>query len=156
MEVGYLRRLFAYDEWANGEALRSLRATPGCSPRAIEVMAHILATQWVWMSRLQRQPQPYAVWPGWTLDDSHRRWQELQHDWEKFFGALTQEDLAREATYKNTKGDTFTNTVGDVLMHVAMHGTYHRGQIAAEVRAAGGQPAYTEFIQAVRSAALAR
>jgi DinB family len=39
-------------------------------------------------------------------------------------------------------------------MHVVMHGTYHRGQIAAEVRAAGGAPEYTDFIHAVRAAAV--
>ena len=155
MELAYLRRLFAYDQWANEEALRSLRATPGCSPRAIEVMAHTIATEWVWMSRIQRQSQPYAVWPGWTLDDSQLRLQELKHDWEEFFKGMNQPTLGQQLSYKNTKGDSFTNTIGDILMHVAMHGTYHRGQIAAEVRAAGGQPAYTDFIQAVRSAALA-
>lgn len=155
MDLAYLRRLFVYDQWANEESLRSLRATPGCSPRAIELMAHTLATQWVWMSRIQRQSQPYAVWPGWTLDDSHLRLQELRHDWEQFFAALNVAELDRNTTYTNTKGDRFTNTIGDILMHVAMHGTYHRGQIAAEVRAAGGQPAYTDFIQAVRTTALA-
>lgn len=155
MDLAYLRRLFVYDQWANEESLRSLRATPGCSPRAIELMAHTLATQWVWMSRIQCQSQPYAVWPGWTLDDSHLRLQELRHDWEQFFAALNVAELDRNTTYTNTKGDRFTNTIGDILMHVAMHGTYHRGQIAAEVRAAGGQPAYTDFIQAVRTTALA-
>ena len=31
-------------------------------------------------------------------------------------------------------------------MHVIMHSAYHRGQIAADVRAAGLTPAYTDFI----------
>ena len=35
-------------------------------------------------------------------------------------------------------------------MHVLMHSAYHRGQIALEMRAAGMEPAYTDFIQAVR------
>jgi uncharacterized damage-inducible protein DinB len=41
--------------------------------------------------------------------------------------------------------------VADVLTHVAMHGVYHRGQIAGAVRAANGTPAYTDYIQAVRT-----
>jgi uncharacterized damage-inducible protein DinB len=32
-----------------------------------------------------------------------------------------------------------------------VHGGYHRGQIAAAVREAGGEPAYTDFIHAVRA-----
>jgi uncharacterized damage-inducible protein DinB len=31
-----------------------------------------------------------------------------------------------------------------------MHGTYHRGQIAAALRASGATPAVTDFIHAVR------
>ena len=154
MTVESLRRLFCYDDWANREALRSLQATPQASPRAREVMAHIIATEWVWMSRLQGRSQPYAVWPGWTLDDCAHRLEELRGDWEEFFAVLNEAALGREASYRNTKGESFSNTVGDVLMHVAMHGTYHRGQIAAEVRAAAGEPAYTDFIHAVRTAAV--
>ena len=35
-------------------------------------------------------------------------------------------------------------------MHVLMHSAYHRGQIAADMRAAGLTPAYTDFIHSVR------
>jgi len=44
----------------------------------------------------------------------------------------------------------WTSTVGDILTHVAMHGAYHRAQIAAAVRESGREPAYTDFIHAVR------
>ena len=43
----------------------------------------------------------------------------------------------------------------DVLLHVVMHSVYHRGQIATEVRAAGHTPAYTDYIQAVRTDSIA-
>jgi uncharacterized damage-inducible protein DinB len=36
-------------------------------------------------------------------------------------------------------------------MHVIMHSAYHRGQIAADTRAAGFTPAYTDFIHAIRN-----
>jgi uncharacterized damage-inducible protein DinB len=37
-----------------------------------------------------------------------------------------------------------------VLTHVVLHGAYHRGQIAADLRAAGLEPPYTDFIEAAR------
>ena len=52
--------------------------------------------------------------------------------------------------YRNTKGEFWTSSVADILTHVALHRPYHRGQIAAAVREAGGTPAYTDFIHAVR------
>ena len=39
----------------------------------------------------------------------------------------------------------------DILSHVLRHSHYHRGQIASAVREAGGTPAYTDFIHAVRT-----
>lgn len=36
------------------------------------------------------------------------------------------------------------------LLHVALHGTYHRGQIARELRRAGEESVNTDFIQFVR------
>jgi len=36
---------------------------------------------------------------------------------------------------------------------VALHGSYHRGQVAAAVRAAGGEPVNTDYITYVRELA---
>ena len=41
--------------------------------------------------------------------------------------------------------------MADILSHVVLHASYHRGQIASAMREAGGTPAYTDFIHAVRS-----
>ena len=58
--------------------------------------------------------------------------------------------LSRSLAYKNSKGESFTSQKQDVLLHVVMHSAYHRGQIAADMRAAGFTPAYTDFVHAVR------
>ena len=52
--------------------------------------------------------------------------------------------------YTNSKGEPWVNAVADVLHHVVMHSAYHRGQIAGDLRAAGHEPAYTDYIEAVR------
>lgn len=58
--------------------------------------------------------------------------------------------LLETVTYKNTKGEPWSNTVEDILTHVLLHSAYHRGQIASQMRADKEQPAYTDFIHAVR------
>ena len=55
-----------------------------------------------------------------------------------------------QITYKNSKGEAWTSAVEDILVHVTTHSAYHRGQIAADLRAAGIQPPYTDYIHAVR------
>lgn len=52
----------------------------------------------------------------------------------------------RAVTYTNTRGETFTSGVDDILHHVAMHAMYHRGQIMRGVRTGGGEPKPTDFI----------
>ncbi len=40
--------------------------------------------------------------------------------------------------------------MSEIVTHVAMHGSYHRGQIARQLRSAGLEPPYTDFIQYTR------
>lgn len=143
------QRLFAYDEWANRETLRSLRASRA-SERARQLMAHVVATERLWHDRLLQRTQSLPVWPDLTLEQSGELAEEMASAWRGYLAGLTPAALREVTRYTNTKGEHLTNTVGDVLTHVIVHSAYHRGQIAAEVRASGGEPAYTDFIEAVR------
>jgi uncharacterized damage-inducible protein DinB len=44
--------------------------------------------------------------------------------------------------------------VEEILTHLVIHSAYHRGQIASDLRAAGQEPAYTDYIHAVRQGLL--
>lgn len=63
---------------------------------------------------------------------------------------LTPEKLDENLKYRNRKGVEFQTPIRDVLMHVIMHSVYHRGQVAAAVREAGGKPAATDYMVYVR------
>jgi uncharacterized damage-inducible protein DinB len=140
-----IRRLFRYDEWANREALASARP-----PRALALMAHVLGTEWLWLSRARREPPPVAVWPAWTPAECALQADAVPRAWEAFLDGLVADGLGHTVPYVNSKGEEWTSTVEDMLVHTVLHSAYHRGQVAAEVRAAGGEPAYTDFIHAVR------
>ena len=43
-------------------------------------------------------------------------------------------------------GATKPTTLGETLLQVILHSTYHRGQLAARVRELGGDPPLTDFI----------
>ena len=152
--LGYLREMFLFDDWANREALRSLQEMEHPPERARKVMAHIVAAELLWMARLQQAGHRTAVWPEFGLEDCDRQIAELRQTWEQYLAELADADLATEITYINSKGERYSNEVRDILMHVLMHGVYHRGQIAAAVRDRAGEPAYTDFIEAVRKGKL--
>jgi uncharacterized damage-inducible protein DinB len=145
-DTRYLQRLFAYDDWANREVLRGLRASQ--TERSRKLLAHILSAERLWWQRLGGKPQTLPVWPDLGLDQCESEIAALALDWKRELDGNT--DLAREIAYRNSKGESFLSHEDDILLHVITHSAYHRGQIAADLRAAGIAPAYTDFIHAVR------
>jgi uncharacterized damage-inducible protein DinB len=146
----HLRRQFAYDEWANREVLAGLKASAHPAARPRQLLAHILSAERLWLERIRNQRQSLPVWPDFTLDQCEEQIVDLARLWREFLGQLSPAGLSGTVVYKNSKGEPWTSTVEDILTHVVLHSAYHRGQIASQVRAGGEQPAYTDFIHAVR------
>jgi uncharacterized damage-inducible protein DinB len=146
----HIHNLFSYDDWANREVLASLQALDAPPERSVKLLAHILSAERLWLERLLVQKQTLPVWPLSTLAECNLEVDQLPGLWKNYLTALGEAGLARSLTYKNTKGESFSSQKQDILLHVVMHSAYHRGQIAADMRAAGFTPPYTDFIHAVR------
>jgi uncharacterized damage-inducible protein DinB len=146
----HISSLFSYDDWANREVLNSLRALEAPPARSISLLAHILSAERLWLERLTVQKQSLPVWPQFTLAQGKLEVDQLPSLWKSYLSALGDTGLSGSVVYRNTKGESFSSRKQDILVHVVMHSAYHRGQIAADMRAAGFIPAYTDFIHAVR------
>ena len=140
-------RLFAYDEWANRETLRSLRDAENPTRKSVELIAHIVASEWLWLTRLKEEKQRLAVWPELSLEQCEVQIEELGGHWREY---LEKAAPSETVSYVNSKGEPWTSNVEDMLVHVVMHSSYHRGQIASQLRSSGNTPAYTDFIHSVR------
>lgn len=146
----HLRKQFAYDAWANQEVLRVIGVAGAGPERPLELMSHILSAERLWMERLRQIPQTLPVWPKFDLARCHSEAQELKRLWCEHLELITAGDLAQTVSYKNSKGESWTSSIVDVLTHVVLHSSYHRGQIATYMRERGLTPAYTDFIHGVR------
>jgi len=154
MELGsHLHGLFVYDAWANREFLAALQVIRTPPPRSARLLAHIVAAEWLWLNRLQGETQRLAVWPEFTVDQSREEFAPLPDLWSRFLGSAA-ERLDAPARYVNSKGEPWTSTVHDIVTHVVLHSAYHRGQIATDMRAAGFDPPYTDYIHATRKGLL--
>lgn len=155
-----LKKLYDYDDWANREEVRSLRSLAKPPQQAVKVLAHIVGTQRLFLGRLRRNRelmehrlQPVipakagapVVWPDLTLDQIEEQIDRLQREWPRELGRT---DVVE---YVNSKGEKWSSRADDILMHLVLHGAYHRGQIATLVRQSGEAPAYTDYIHCVRS-----
>jgi uncharacterized damage-inducible protein DinB len=137
--------------WANARVMDGLRASGGSDPHALEQFAHVLGAESVWLTRIMGEAPRVAVWPSLSIEQCAALAVENQRGYEV---VLREGDTAleREVTYTNSAGETFTNRVLDILVHVAMHGAYHRGMISILTRRSGGVATPTDFIAFVRGA----
>lgn len=146
----YFLRLFAYDDWANRETLASLKSCEALPAASLKIMSHLISSRRVWLDRLKQVKQSMAFWPELSLQESESHLDDLSLVWQEYLGGLDDADYSSPVAYANSKGEIWQSTLDDILMHVLTHSSYHRGQIAFELRASGQTPAYTDFIHAAR------
>jgi len=147
-----LQRLFEHVQWADGLAIESVRASPGPSNKALEVLSHLVAAEMLWLARIDSAGSAAVVaWPKMSVDQCAAASAENHRALARLVESSNGKDFDRPIMYVNSKGERFTSTLGDILLHLALHGSYHRGQVAAAVRAGGAEPAYTDYIHYRRS-----
>ena len=139
-------------EWANRRVLESLDAQPEVAIRtdALRLFAHILGAERIWHSRIRGDGEEAIPWPSYALDDLAPQLERNVADLSELVSSASDGDLKREIEYETTSGDVHVNRLSDILVHVMLHGAYHRGQIAWALRHGGGTPEGTDFITMVR------
>ena len=144
-------RLFHHADWANRRVLTLLQSLSAPPEKARLVFAHLLATEQVWLTRLRGADSSHLeILPDHSLEKCAKQVEVNAAEYRRYLEALTNARLNSTITYRNSKGVEFSNSVSDTLTHVALHGSYHRGQIAQTVRGAGFEPVNTDFIIFVR------
>ncbi|HSE53599.1 MAG TPA: DinB family protein [Gemmatimonadales bacterium] len=150
-----ITKLWAHLAWADGLVLDALRV--GSSPaEAVREYAHILGAEEVWLARLEQRASRTPVWPDLPVDQLVALTGMLQQGYRSFLEQLDGPALERVVAYTNTAGRSFENTVQDILLHVALHGQYHRGKVNLILRQQGHSPVPTDYIGYIRGAPAAR
>jgi uncharacterized damage-inducible protein DinB len=153
-KVEQYRRWFAYERDAHAKVIASLESVPQArrsAPefrRAVALLAHIAAARRMWLGRLGVVPTAQAaLFPEETdLTKVVAQLNAAQASWVEYLEHLSCEDLARTFKYQSLDAGWFRNQVEDIFAQRFGHSSYHHGQIAMLVRAAGGEPAVTDLI----------
>jgi uncharacterized damage-inducible protein DinB len=140
-----IRRLWDHAAWADVALLSALESVTEPPAQALREYAHVLGAEETWLSRLQGRASRTAVWPELT-----RAGVAQLAGYEAHLASLTDEALDLAVTYTNSAGRTFSTAAGDILLHVVLHGQYHRGKVNLLLRQAGMEPAPVDFIGFVR------
>lgn len=143
-----LLNLMDHVAWADAQAqavISSIEATRAERAQATRLYAHIAGAEHIWLSRLEGRRPAHPVWPELPLEAAAALAKETLAGLRAIADAPP-ESLVRVVEYQTTTGQPFSNTAADILTHVALHGSYHRGQIALLTRQAGGAPVASDYI----------
>lgn len=143
-------RLLAYDDWANQQVVIAMRSAATVPERALQRFGHLVAAKETWLARIVGTAEPETVWPALTLEEIEARARAAADAWSSFLSSTAPERLNGVVHYHNRSGEACSSALADILMHLVVHGSYHRGQIAADLGASGATPAATDFILAAR------
>ncbi|MEO7501382.1 MAG: DinB family protein [Gemmatimonadaceae bacterium] len=148
--------MFEHLRWADAGVQASLTEAVNPPPHTLDLFAHVVAAEHVWLARMRGEKPEVEVWPKLSLSQCLELGARNADEFSALVECLDEIGLDSGVTYKNSAGLEFTSSFRDILLHVALHGAYHRGQIAAAVRAGGDAPASTDYIAFVRGAPAAR
>jgi uncharacterized damage-inducible protein DinB len=152
-----IRLLCDYTKWADARMLAAVSALEpepwtrdlGSSLKSVrDTAVHVAGAQWLYYSRCKGE-SPKATWnpaefP--TPASLREKWEPLGAELAGFASAQTEESLRRPLSYRNLKGDPVSAPLGEVLLQVTNHSTYHRGQVTTLLRQLGAQPVSTDLI----------
>jgi len=150
-------KLFEYNRWANARTLQPVseltaeefsRALGGSFRSVHETLAHIYAAEWIWLERWNgRSPRALpTVQDVPTLEALTEKWRTVEEECRAHVGSLTEDRMAQVVTYVNTKGETWSYPLAEILVHLVNHSTYHRGQVATMLRRLGKTPLSTDYL----------
>jgi len=114
------------------------------SEKASKLYNHILNVHQIWNCRIELNQTPFKS--GWEIHllEEYSRIDKMNYD--NSLLILDKHDLNASINYLSAKGEPFVNSVRDILFHIINHSTYHRGQIAADLRSSGLEPVATDYI----------
>ena len=147
--ITMLKQFCAYNNWANSLLLDTFKVNIDLLPEScLLLFSHIVNAQLIWSSRINGIRPFVTVWQLHDLETCDKLLQES-------IKALAEIDYPETSdssniTYSNSVGDHFETSLSDILLHVFNHGTYHRAQIAKEMKLQNIQPVNTDYIQYVR------
>lgn len=146
----YFRRMFEYDQWAGHILLSKFEKQFPQNQRIYQLFSHLLSAQRIWLDRCIGLPPSAILWAERLPEEMRYDLENYHAAWIDFIDQLRPDDFDRNITYTNSKGDTFTTGLTDILTHVINHGTHHRGSIITLMKEEGFVPPNIDYITFVR------
>jgi uncharacterized damage-inducible protein DinB len=158
-----IQLLYEYDRWANNRVLQAVSTLGeeqftrdlGGSFRSVrDTLAHIIGGEWIWLAYWKDPPHTSTL-----LADLRKRrdalfspdalpnvvavqakWAEVEKEQAEFVNRVTNESLETMLPFRTAQAKLV-----HLMLHLANHSTYHRGQVALMMRQLQAEPLATDF-----------
>lgn len=148
-----LRWLVEHMEWADAALWQAVLATPGApaDARLRQLLHHTALVHWIYLGFWREEDRGMPALEAFEDLAALQEWARTTHaETARFIG--TSPDPGRlvpipwEEQLKARFGSARPASLGDTLLQVSTHSTYHRGQVNARLRELGGTPAEVDYI----------
>lgn len=145
-----LSKFCEYNDWANGLVFNAFEKYGDKIPySSMHLLSHIVNAQSNWVRRIYREAPVVGVWEDHDLTTCKRMHREDSVAFKKILKDY-EGQFHEKIAYTTTQGYFFETSIFDMIFHTFNHGTYHRAQIAKEMKQSGLEPAHTDYITFVR------
>lgn len=133
-----------YNHFSNQQLISLIEGTPlAYTDRAKSLIGHTLNAQNIWNHRIVGEKPTQSTWETFDIDELSGL-NDKNHAMSNVI--VGQFDLRTLIDYKNSSGESFSNSVENILYHIINHSTYHRGQLMTELKQNGATPLSTDYI----------
>lgn len=148
--------LYSHMEWADAAVWQRTLATPGAAEDKVlrQKLVHLHAVQRAFLMIWRGDPLVFPSLEDFADLPSIARWGRSHHT-DLTAHLATLDDDATGASLKLPWSDRLVatfgrtaapTTLGETMLQVPMHSTYHRGQINMRLRELGGEPPLVDYI----------
>ena len=143
--VDHLRDLYNYNDWANRRLLVAIKETG--SERCRQILSHILTTEAEYIERFNgKDSTGFNFWPEQTVEELGTLARGTAGRFDKLLRRFDEEGLDISIRYRTSKGESKENNFREMLTHVIMHSSIHRGNIILKLREEGFEPPKIDYI----------
>lgn len=137
------KELFEYNYHFNEKLIKIISEnTQIVSAKIFKLLNHLINAQQIWNARIKNEKE-FEVWQinNWNIIENINK-----ENYSKTLNIINEIDIDNIIEYTNSKEIKFSNKIKDILFHIINHSTYHRAQIATELKICGFEPINTDYI----------